>query len=421
MVLPRFRDDEQVIGVIDVGSSKIATLIMAVATAGAPDGLSAPARVVGSGIVRARGVRSGLVTGVDAAEAAIRASLSEAERSAGFKLEEVSIATTAGRLAAERFSASADIESGAVRHDDIRRLHAGAARYASKGGRTPLSLRHATHKVDGNACDGTLIGVAGTELASTFEAITADESAIRTLLIAITRNFVDVRSVVPAAFASAQVAATADERENGVIVADLGAETITCAGFTRGQLVWCAGLATGGRQVSLDLARAFDLRFDDAERLKVLGGTLVRASETRSVSVGSAGKDGMPPPVVPHARLVDVISKRVVRQIGLLQEQIAKSPFADAKEVPVVLTGGASRLPGLGFVVANALGRPARLGAGPEGLLGPELAGSASALSAVVGLKDCKPPSRQIPVAGPLAPGGQGYMSRLQSWVQASF
>jgi cell division protein FtsA len=65
---------------IDVGSSKVCTLVGEVDDEGA-------VQVIGVGLVRSRGVRKGVVVNVPDATAAIAASVENAERTSGYKVE----------------------------------------------------------------------------------------------------------------------------------------------------------------------------------------------------------------------------------------------------------------------------------------------------------------------------------------------
>ncbi|MEO1264200.1 MAG: cell division protein FtsA [Pseudomonadota bacterium] len=420
MAAPTLSRDEEVVGVLDIGSSKIACVI--VARRRAPrDRAPAEPRALGLGLVRARGVRAGLITSVDEAEIAIRSAIAEAERSAGIKLETVRAGTTAGRLTAERFSASADVATGAVSHDDLRRLHAGAARYAERGGRTPLSLVHESYALDGTPVTGPIFAARGDKLACSFDSVTGDADAIRLVTIAIERSLVSVDALMPSPAASGAAVTTRVEAHDGVIVADFGAETISFAGLSGGRLVTCGAVATGGKHVSLDLARALRTTEADAERVKVLKGTLLAAGGGDLISVPAADAGSGPPKLVPRSEVSAIIAKRLNRQLTLLAEQIAGGPFAKAADVPVVITGGASGIPGLGFIAANILARPVRVVHVPNAGVSGLDADTLPVLSSALGLVAVRPSPSRLPLSGPLAPGGRGYMSRLHDWVQASF
>ena len=110
-----------IVGLLDIGTSKIACLIAALEP-GVEQPLAARARVLGVGHMRSKGLKAGVITDLAEAEAAIRATIAQAERMAHVTLEEVFVSVSCGRLQSSNFAASVDVPGGVVRADDIDRL-----------------------------------------------------------------------------------------------------------------------------------------------------------------------------------------------------------------------------------------------------------------------------------------------------------
>src|SRR5690606_11982040 len=119
------------VSVLDVGSTKVCCLI-AKLTPRSDDavlpGRSHAIEVMGYGYQRSRGIKSGVVVDMDAAEQAIRLAVDAAERMAGVTVESLIANVSCGRLKSEIYSASVDLASEAVLEADIQRvLAAGSA------------------------------------------------------------------------------------------------------------------------------------------------------------------------------------------------------------------------------------------------------------------------------------------------------
>ena len=106
-----------IVGLLDIGTSKIACLIAALEP-GEAQRPGAHAKVLGVGHMRSKGLKGGVITDLAEAEAAIRATIAQAERMAHVTLEEVFVSVCCGRLQSSNFAAPADIEGGVVRAED---------------------------------------------------------------------------------------------------------------------------------------------------------------------------------------------------------------------------------------------------------------------------------------------------------------
>ena len=108
-MLSRDRDRRQkrrkIVGLLDIGTSKVACIIAALDPPERP-GEGRRARVLGIGHLRSRGLKAGVITDLAEAEATVRAAIAQAERMAHLTLEEVFVSVSCGRLQSSNFAAS---------------------------------------------------------------------------------------------------------------------------------------------------------------------------------------------------------------------------------------------------------------------------------------------------------------------------
>src|ERR1700754_4659384 len=102
-------------GVVDIGTTKIACLIGRVESDGA-------LRVLGFGWQKGRGLNSGDITDLDAAEKAIRACVGQAEDMADVRLRSVTVNLTCGQPESRLFNVQWPVGGRAVDETDIRRV-----------------------------------------------------------------------------------------------------------------------------------------------------------------------------------------------------------------------------------------------------------------------------------------------------------
>lgn len=406
---------KRVMGVLDIGTSKIACLI----ASAEPSGV----RILGVGHHRAEGVKGGVVIDLDRAEQAARAAIAQAERMAGLELAEVTVSVSCGRLRSHNFSAKVPIASGVVSDADIDRLMSAGHAYAERDGRALVHMNEVALRLDGAPGSQDPRGLAARELAYDLHAVTADEAPLRNLLMVVRRCYLEAASHVPAPYASALAVATEDERRLGVTVVDIGAGTTSLAMFSEDRFLYAGAAPMGGTQITFDIARALHTPLVEAERIKALYGTVVCApsDEHDAFTYPSAGDDEGILFHMTKAELAEVIRPRVTALGHHIRQRLEECEMTAYAGRCLVLTGGTSQLTGLAGLLASELGRPVRV-AGPQAMSGLPPAFSSPAFSTVIGLLIAEmqgAAGRRIYRSREAEP--ESYLKRVGSWLREGF
>jgi cell division protein FtsA len=416
---------------LDVGTSKIACLIGRLKPQPPQEVLrrrSHAIEVVGFSHTESRGMKSGHVVDLVAAEEAVRHAVDLAERSAKCQVESVVISMSAGRLTGERLSAAIRISGAAVGDRDIARVLAAGSRQSAHEGRVALHSIPIGFSLD----DARGVRDPRGMLASTFgvdmHVVTADAAPARNLLLAVESCHLMVEAMVAGPYVASLATLADDEADLGAAVIDMGAGTTTVAVFADGRFIHADGFTLGGRHVTLDIARGLGTSVQDSERIKTLYGSVLSggADERDMITVPTvSGEDREAPRIVSRAALTRIIKPRAEEILEMVRDRLAASPFSAEPRGRVVLTGGACQLTGLCDLAARIFGRPVRIGR-PLGISGlPEVArGSAFAVAA--GLL-------AYPQAAHLehfelkhtrqfkAVTGGSYIARVGRWLRESF
>ena len=418
------------VAALDVGTSKIACLIARLKPQPAQDELrhrSHTVEVVGFGHTYARGIKSGAVVDMQAAEEALRQALDVAERSAKLQLESVMVSISAGKPASELMSASVTVNGSTVANHDIARVMAAGSRHSARPGRAVLHSLPIGYTLDGVSGIRDPRGMLGRNFGIDMHVMTTDMSVIRNLMYAIESCHIDVASMVASPYAAALSALAGDEADLGAAVIDMGAGTTTIAVFSAGRFVHGTGFALGGHHVTMDIARGLNTRIADAERIKTLYGSVMAggSDERDMISVPAVDHDDRDAPqYVSRAQLVRIVKPRIEEILEMARDRLAASPFAAEPRGRVVLTGGACQLTGLPDLAAQVFGRPVRIGrplgiAGlPEEARGPAFAVATGLLvyPQVAHLEPSEPRSTRHSMTGT-----GGYFARVGRWLRESF
>lgn len=373
---------------LDIGSSKVCCFIARPGDDGRP-------RVVGIGQQASRGVRSGAVVDMEAAEMAIRNAVDAAERMAEETIDQVVVNISGGHPLSATFGIDVAIAGHAVADADLRRAtepqrvsttmngHAGA-------GREIVHAIATGYAIDGNRGIRDPRGMYGERLGVNMHVVTAAAGPVRNLTHCVERCHLDVGGVVISPYAAGLAALVDDETELGVTLVDMGGGTTSIAVFAEGQVLFTDVIPVGGQHVTNDIARGLSTSRANAERMKTLYGhaRASEADERGTIEVPQVGEeDDGATQQVPRSLLTGIIQPRLEETFELVRARLEASAADRIAGRRVVLTGGASQLPGMRELAALVLdkqvrvGRPVNVGGLAEATHGPAYATCAGLLT----------------------------------------
>ena len=417
-----------ILSVLDVGTSKIVCLIARLQPIEPSEmlrGRTHRCRILGIGHQRSRGIKSGTVVDMEAAEGAIRLAVDAAERMAGVQVQSVIVGMTGGRLTSQFFNAKIAVGGHAVSDSEVHRVleacHASVPEGRSALHSLPMGF---TIGAAGDIRDPR--GLVGDELGAAMHVVSSDSVAARNLMLAVERCHLAIESVVATPYASGLSALVDDEAELGTALIDIGGGTTSVGLFAGGNLTHVDAFAVGGRHVTMDLARGLNVPLADAERLKTLHGScLGSASDDReTIAVTQVGDDGDHATHVPKSQLTRIIRPRVEEILELVRDRLKAAGLPSHSGRRIVLTGGASQLAGLPETAKRIIsgqvrvGRPLGIQGLPESAKGPGFSAAVGLLvyPQVAGVEHFRPVGAKVREAT-----NDNYMSRVGRWLMDSF
>jgi cell division protein FtsA len=402
------------IGVLDIGTSKICCLIASETN---------PPHLLGLGHQRARGIKAGIVVDMEEAEQSIRAAIAQAERQARLTLASVHVAIGGGQIQSSKFEASTPIARGVVRNNDVARLIDGARRYAEPDGRALIHLNTIAYRIDASPNLVEPRGMAGRMLAADLHAATAEETAVRNLRLLIERCYLQPESFVPAGIASARGVATAEELRGGVIVIDIGAGTTSIAVVADDQDLFVDSIPIGGNHLTFDIMNATGTPLAEAERIKVLYGTMAQAAsdEREIVSYPRLVDAEFELYQITKAQLRNLIRPRVESLLSQAMEKLVAGKLQAYGARRLILTGGTAQLLGLPMFAGRLLDMAVRVAA-PQPIAGMAPGSSNPAYATLFGLLGAaaNPATHALDRRANLEEHS-GYFGRMGQWLRQSF
>jgi cell division protein FtsA len=357
------RKERYLVG-LDVGTAKVSAIVGEMMDDGTLD-------IIGIGLADSKGIRRGVVNNVDSAAEAIKKALDEAELTAGVEIDTVHLALSGAHVKAfnSRGVVAVSGRNREITRDDVKRAIDAARAVALPAGREILHVLPQDFVVDDQDGITVPVGMTGSRLEVNVHVVTGSSSSMQNMVACVNRAGVEVSETVLEQLASSEAVLTADEKELGVAVVDIGGGTTDFAVFERGSLWHTGVVAVGGDHFTNDIAVGLRMPIPEAEKLKRRSGcaltSLVPEDETMEVA-SIAGRRAR---VMPRRVVSEILQPRAEEICHLLWDEIRKAGFEKSLHSGIVLTGGGSMLEGMVEIAEQIFDMPVRRGAS-EGIGG---------------------------------------------------
>ncbi len=353
---------EEIIVGIDVGTTKVCTLVGRV-----EDDRSI--RILGVGIEPSEGIRKGVIVDLAAASQAITRSVKKAESTSGLEITSALVSMAGAHVSSVNSRGAAAVNGNVIEQYDIERALEQAQAVAIPYDREIIHVIQRGFSVDGQDGIRNPKGMHGYRLEVEAHIITASAASVDNLRQCVGAAGVEVQQFVLNPLASAESVLTEQERQMGVVVCDIGGGTTDLAIYVNGDVWHTMVLAVGGNHVTQDIAHGLRLPLAQAEDVKKQQGHAVRA-EVGAEEYFSIRPFGEERPVqINRKELAEIIEARVEEIFALALQEIKRSGYDGLLPAGMVLTGGASALPGIKRLASRVLNMPVRT-AQPENLHG---------------------------------------------------
>jgi cell division protein FtsA len=361
-----------VVAGLDIGSTKTCAVLLEVTV---EEGRGSSYRVLGVGQSRSGGIRRDVVTDLEETTESVRAAMKEAELMAGVRADRVFAGIAGNHIDANISTGVVAVGGGEIGAADVERVHEVARAVVVPSDRELLHVLPQEYRVDGQAEIRDPVGMAGTRLEAEVYIITCSAPAAANLRKAVGRAGYKVEAFVHESIATARAVVTADEREVGVALVDLGAGTTELAVFGENKTQHLATIPWGGAAITNDLVKGLSVSFAEAERAKEQYGVASAQMVDPRETVDLPGPGPGARREVARELIAHIIEQRLDEILELAATEIERSGHEDELGAGVVLTGGGSELTGAVDVAHHVFGTAARIGTP-----GAELGGLADAI-----------------------------------------
>jgi len=347
------RRDNLIVG-LDIGTTKICAIVGALTE----DGID----IVGIGSSPSRGLRKGVVINIDSTVLSIRKAIEEAELMAGCEIKSVFAGIAGGHIKGINSNGVIAIKNREVSPEDVKRVIEAAKAVSIPMDREVIHILPQEFIIDDQDGIREPLGMSGVRLEAKVHIVTGAAASAQNIVKSCNRGGLDVADIVLEQLASSEAVLSADEKELGVALVDIGGGTTDIAIFVDGAIKHTSVLSLGGNHLTNDIAVGLRTPMAEAEKIKQKYGCCLASivGKDETIEVPSVG--GRKPRVLSRQLLAEILEPRVEEIFTLVNREIVKSGFEDVIASGVVITGGSTILEGMPELAEQVFNLPVRRG-----------------------------------------------------------
>lgn len=347
----------QTITALDLGSFETRALLIKSVLKEAP-------QVLGVGRRASRGMKKGVVVDINEAAQTVASVLEMVQNTSGLKVDHIITAVngthltcvnTKGVVAVSR----ADKE---IVQSDIERAIKSAQATLAAPNREIISVLSRGFSIDNEEGIRNPIGMNGIRLEADTVVISASSPFMRNLSKAITLSGWSTSEFVPGPLAAGETLITKKQKDLGVALVDIGADTVSVVVYEDGEVLHVEVLPIGSSLITSDIAIGLRIDIDTAETIKVKYGTVFtdQVRKTEMIELRSLGleEDSR----VRRYEVAEIIEARMREILGFVSRSLDKVGKKNFLPAGIVLVGGGAKLEGITDLVKQELKLPVRIG-----------------------------------------------------------
>ncbi|MDF1728333.1 MAG: cell division protein FtsA [Sulfitobacter sp.] len=362
-----------VVAILDVGSSKIACLVLRFDGAGQlgeESGIGSLAgqsgfRVIGAATTRSRGVKFGEICAMGETERAIRTALQAAQKMAAIRVDHVIACFSGAAPRSYGLDAQIELEGEMVSEEDVARVLASCDIPDYGEGREVLHAQPVNFALDHRSGLSDPRNQIGNVLSVDMHMLTIDAPAVRHLAHCIKRCDLELAGIASSAYVSGISSLVEDEQELGAACIDLGGGSTSLSIFIKKHMIYADTVRMGGDHITGDISMGLQVPQANAERIKTFyGGVQATGMDDREMIEigGDTGDYEHDRRTVSRAELIGIMRPRVEEILEEVRVRLDAAGFDHLPSQKIVLTGGGSQIPGLDGLAGKILGQQVRLG-----------------------------------------------------------
>lgn len=347
-------ENQMIVG-LDVGTS---TVVCIVAELAGEDELE----IIGIGSHPSQGLKKGMVINIESTVQSIQRAVEEAELMAGCEIHSVYAGIADNYIRSINSHGIVAIRDREVLQSHVDRVVDAAKAVAVPADQKVLHVLPQEYIIDSQDKVINPLGMSGVRLEATVHLVTCAVNALQNLEKCIRRCSLEVEDVILDQLAAGQAVLSDDEKDLGVCLVDIGGGTTDIAVYVDGAIKHTNVIPVAGDQVTNDIAMALRTQRPAAEEIKIKYACALSSLANARDIIKVPGPGRSADRELSRSTLADVVEPRCAELFALVQEEVRSSGYGDRIGAGIVLTGGTSRMEGIGRLAEEIFNLPVRIG-----------------------------------------------------------
>lgn len=346
---------KSVIVALDIGTTKVCTLIAQKS--------NSELEILGVGSHPSHGLKKGSVVNIEKTVESIRSSIEEAKLMAGIEeIDSATIGIAGNHIYCFNSSGVVPVKNKEITAEDVARVMDAAKAVLIPSDREILHVIAQEFKVDSTSGIKNPVGMCGSRLEANVHIVTGKTPLIQNLVKCVEHLNIEVNSIILQPIASSRSVLTNEEKELGVVLIDIGGGTTDIAIWKEGSLLHSQIIPIGGSHFTNDLAVALKIPHNEAEKIKVNHGKVLKDYQSSDTYLSVQGLSGTRPREVALDSVSEVLGARAEELFKVVREIIVEKNLQDEITGGLVLTGGGALIKNLAELGEYFFEKPVKLG-----------------------------------------------------------
>ena len=338
---------------LDIGTSSIKVLVA--------EHINDEINVIGVSNAKSAGVKDGIIIDIEAAAAAIKTAIAQAEEKAGISIKVVNVGLPANLLQIEPSQGMIPVTNDAkeITDIDVENVVRSALTKSMTPDREVITFIPEEFIVDGFQGIRDPRGMMGIRLEMRGLLYTGPRTILHNLRKTVERAGVQIENIIISPLAMTKSVLNEGEREFGATVIDMGGGQTTVASVRNQELQYTNIYQEGGDYVTKDISKVLKTSQKLAESLKFnYGEAYVPAASQETFQVEVIGE--VNPVEVTESYLAEIISARLKHVFEQIKQDLERRHLLDLPG-GIVIIGGGAILPGVVELAQEIFGVPVKL------------------------------------------------------------
>lgn len=342
---------------LDIGTTKIACIV------GRKD-KHGKIEVLGVGKTESIGVKRGVVANIEHTVQSIKTAVAMAEQKSNVEIKSVHVGIAGQHIRSLQHSGNIIRKNPdkEISTDEINQLTQSMYGLNMSPGEEIIDVIPQEYIVDNESGIRQPVGMLGNTLEANFHIIIGQTAAARNIYKCIQKAGLETVNLILEPIASALAVLSDEEKEAGVVLADIGGGTTDIAIFQDDIIRHTAVIPFGGDVITEDVREGCTIIKKHAEELKVKFGSALASENREDEVVAIPGLRGRPPKEITLKNLASIIQARMEEIVDQIYFEIKNSGFEKKLIAGIVLTGGGAQLKHIDQLTEFTTGMDTRIG-----------------------------------------------------------